>query len=81
MNVFPNPARDVATVILDIDLEATVEVAVYDLMGRKLKSMQLETMSGKNVVQLDLSVLESGMYIIRTTSVDLQWQLRMAVDR
>jgi len=65
----PNPVRQRATVRYGIPEaaarggEATLQL--YDVMGRQVRSIQLEGEAGRHERRLDVSGLASGMYLLR----------------
>ncbi len=66
----PNPARDVATLRVDLPQTAEVTVEVYDVMGRRVLTTPSATLgSGSNrTVALGLSGLASGTYLYRVSA-------------
>jgi hypothetical protein len=64
MVVAPNPVSDMATVNLSLGTVSPVKVAVYSIAGQEMLA-QTQVISKENsTVQLDLSQLNSGMYIV-----------------
>lgn len=66
----PNPARDVATLRVDLPQTAEVTVEVYDVMGRRVLTTPSVTLgSGSNrTVSLGLGGLASGTYLYRVSA-------------
>jgi hypothetical protein len=63
--VYPNPAQNNVQVSLT---DKTInEIAVYDLQGKELKHLSLN--SRKNTATLDVSNLPNGIYIIKVNSL------------
>ncbi|WP_306643832.1 GEVED domain-containing protein [Sanyastnella coralliicola] len=66
INVYPNPT--VGNITLQVDAASTTnaQLEIYDVTGRVVKSMQtLQFAEGSNSLELDLSQLETGNYVIR----------------
>ena len=63
----PNPARDIATLRVDLPRMADVTVEVYDIMGRCVLATPSATLgSGSNrTIALGVSGLASGTYLYR----------------
>ncbi len=63
----PNPARDIATLRVDLPRTADVTVEVYDIMGRRVLATPSATLgSGSNrTIALGVSGLASGTYLYR----------------
>ena len=61
--VFPNPANDVVTVSINADGAATMEVV--DIAGKVAMNSAIKFVNGS--VKVDMSSLESGVYIFNIT--------------
>lgn len=68
MNIYPNPITDVAFVEFDLaENNSNVNIKVIDLMGRVVKEIPVSnTVSGSNKVQIDLSEVSKGVYVVAT---------------
>ncbi|NOS86063.1 MAG: T9SS type A sorting domain-containing protein [Ignavibacteria bacterium] len=63
---FPNPFNPITTIKYDILNEGFVKLAVYDILGRELKSIISQNQKpGKYTVQFDGSNLSSGVYFYK----------------
>jgi hypothetical protein len=69
LGTYPNPASSQATVRYalpeDRDADASVRLRLYDLMGRRVRSLRVRTEPGRHERQLDVSGLASGVYVLR----------------
>lgn len=63
IKLFPNPASSVISLESSIYNQQAVLVAIFDLNGRKL--LEKNFLAEKEVVEVDLSNLEAGMYLCR----------------
>lgn len=65
LGTFPNPARTRATVRFavpnDVPTDA-VTMRLYDVLGRRVRTVAGETETGRHELQLDLGDLSSGVY-------------------
>ena len=69
LSVFPNPARESATLVFLLDRPSDVRLAVYDVLGREVARLSDGILDvGRHVVAFDASALPSGTYLIRMTS-------------
>ena len=65
-SVYPNPANEV----LNIDIELTsyqgndVEIEIMDINGRVIQSQNAQLDRGYNHLEVDLSEIPSGLYMI-----------------
>lgn len=71
ISLYPNPASDRVTLSFTLENESTVEIAIYDLSGRKLV-VEAEKLyvAGKNDVRLETAHLPGGTYFYKVISGD-----------
>jgi len=63
-SIFPNPAKNNATVNINLTNTSKVQVEVLNTMGQVVKTTQTQGQSGANSIRVDLSGLASGMYLV-----------------
>lgn len=66
IKLFPNPAKDVVTLSWPASGEEEVDVSVFTITGRKVRSLSLK--KAADSVECDLYDLESGVYIVKLRS-------------
>ena len=77
-NVYPNPVEDVAWIDLSLGANEEVRLDVVNLIGQKVVSQDLGTMSaGQTRMPLDLGGLQSGIYLVTLTAGDTVSTLRV----
>lgn len=60
---FPNPFNAKTIIQFDLPVDEFVNLSIYDLLGRKIKSViNSELKSGKHKIELDLNEFSSGIY-------------------
>jgi hypothetical protein len=65
-SVYPNPFSKTTNVEFELNIGAHVEISIYDLVGKKLQSIDFGYMiNGKHNVSLELDDLTTGMYVLR----------------
>jgi hypothetical protein len=68
IDVYPNPASQVANVSLNLNTAATVKMEVYNILGKMVSSIPAEHRnSGASSSAIDLSNLASGEYFVKVT--------------
>ena len=68
---FPNPARTQATVRYEVPVETDIEIAVYDLLGRRVATLaDRRAPAGRAQVQLRTGPLPNGPYLLRLRAAD-----------
>ncbi len=66
--VYPNPAKD--RINLEFNGQQIVRIEVSDVSGKKLKTFG--SLKGKEKLSVDVTSLESGIYMLRLVAVDGQ---------
>jgi hypothetical protein len=61
----PNPARRRVTIRYATPTAQSATLSLYDVLGRRVKTLSLGEGSGRRQVQLDLSDVSSGVYFLR----------------
>jgi len=64
--VFPNPARDIMNVQVELPASADVQLKIYDLTGKMVYSRQI----GSGQERIDISNLKNGMYFVKIQAGD-----------
>ena len=66
LSVYPNPTRGAATVVLTLEASAEVEVAVYDVLGRRVAVLAEGLLeAGAHRFAFDSAGLPAGLYLVR----------------
>jgi hypothetical protein len=83
LGTFPNPARRQATVRFAIPKEKTgrVRLRVYDLLGREVRTVRRASEAGRHKMQLDVTGLSSGVYLLQLVAEGTVKSQRMTVLR
>ena len=67
--VYPNPAKDMVTLSVNVNDADAATISVLDLMGREVLNMGTQNLkSGENQININTSNLENGMYYIRVVT-------------
>lgn len=73
----PNPTRGAVAVPYDLPATSRVEVAVYDLLGRRVLAVDAgERAAGAHEVRLDARALAAGTYAVVVTAGDVGSEAR-----
>jgi len=68
LGTYPNPARGEATVRYALPGRQEVSIQLYDMLGRRVRTVVQSEQSGRQERRLDLSGLSSGVYFLRLTT-------------
>lgn len=80
LRVFPNPARDLATLEIDGFAGEVVRLQVFDATGRRVIEHQISVHSSVQRFELNVAHLSSGMYTLNLTNGTRQVNSRILVD-
>ncbi len=65
LSIFPNPAKSSIQISWQMDVSENVILTMTDLSGRKVWSKTIESIPGENVLKVDISDLETGIYLLQ----------------
>lgn len=70
LKLYPNPAADVLHVSFTLQESTKADIALYNIAGQRMKSLQEKQtlQSGVNTYLLDVSDVGSGLYLLTITS-------------
>ena len=67
--VYPNPAKDVATLSVNLVNSDNATISVVDLMGREVINLGEQSLkSGENQININTSSLNGGLYYVRVVT-------------
>jgi hypothetical protein len=79
--VYPQPTTNILTCRLSIAQPGDVEIKLYDLAGRIVKTQRLNATLGEMVTTLDVSGMTSGVYMFEACSSGEKSTKRIVVAR
>jgi hypothetical protein len=62
VNLYPNPASDHATVLVNLKEGQAIDLSLYTLVGQEVRHISVNGTSGENKVELNLENLSKGVY-------------------
>jgi len=66
LSIAPNPVRDRTTVVLDLETESHVRLAMYDVLGREVLVIADGVRApGRHSMSLEIPRLTPGAYVVR----------------
>ena len=78
-SVYPNPFSSVLTVGMAFSYDQLVELELEDTKGSRLLTFQFPAIWGTNSLPLDLSELESGIYLLKIRSKEWSEQTKVVL--
>lgn len=64
-NVYPNPSAGDFNLLVESKSASAGEVVVYDAMGKEVFKEKMTLMAGKQILPLQLSALNQGIYLLQ----------------
>lgn len=81
METYPNPAKNVVNLNYTLNMEANVNIEIYDIQGRLVKSVLNEKQyNGEYSQKVNIEGLNSGMYFFKVQTDNLTESIRFMVD-
>ncbi len=62
--VFPNPARDIASIRMSMNEKSVIKIHVYDIRGQMMMKEKFMLEIGENILDFDVSRFNKGVYYI-----------------
>lgn len=62
--IYPNPSSSSATLVYTNKTQETVNIQIIDMMGRTISSKNYSSAMGENKIELELSSLSNGTYVL-----------------
>lgn len=81
LQVFPNPAQDMATLIFSMNEKDLVNIQVLDLTGKKVFEQQQEFLKGTHEITLPLQNLSNGTYLVRVFTKDTATSTKLTIQK
>ncbi|MCU0360280.1 MAG: T9SS type A sorting domain-containing protein [Bacteroidia bacterium] len=66
--VFPNPAKNAATLSVDLTENTSLEISLFNIVGQEVRTIQVDAAKGLNAIELDLTGLTQGVYMVKIQS-------------
>ncbi len=81
MNLYPNPAKEIAKLELDLRATSNVSVEVYAITGQLMfTSFEGNLESGSHLIAINTSNLDNGTYFVKVNSNNTSKTIKLAVN-
>lgn len=82
VNLYPNPANNIATLALTLQKADEVSVIVFDMQGKLAMNLIDERMNaGEHMISIDASVLNAGIYFVKASAGEMSKIIKLVVMR
>ncbi|MEX2483841.1 MAG: M43 family zinc metalloprotease [Brumimicrobium sp.] len=78
-SVYPNPATDEANVKFTVENTQSANVEILNTVGQVVSENNIKAQTGENLVMLNTSKLESGVYMVRVSIDGIQQVKRLVI--
>ena len=66
--LYPNPASDILNVTINSKADETLQLVIIDANGQLIQKQMISSLTGINNTPVDISLLESGIYMLQVIS-------------
>jgi hypothetical protein len=80
VELYPNPATDLATVRFNSEASANYSLVLRDITGREIMVKEGAAVQGINFIELNLSDLPKGVYMVSLATGDQRNTLRLVTE-
>jgi len=81
LKLFPNPASNVIQISYESQINGLVNLDIFDLSGKLVVNQQYQVSKGKVSLDVELSQLENGSYIVRLQDGQYQHQTKLVISK
>ncbi|MDI1354359.1 MAG: T9SS type A sorting domain-containing protein [bacterium] len=78
--IYPNPAQSSAVLALDLTSSSAVDVTVFNTVGQAVKSIRTQGQVGENHINIDLSGLSTGIYLVNVKAGNASTTKKLIVE-
>lgn len=64
LELYPNPAKNILNINWEVNQTNPTQLAIYNITGQEVKSIDLSTQIGQNTKELNINSLAQGTYIL-----------------
>ena len=77
----PNPAEDIVNLLIDVVEDGIYDIEIFDLSGRKVQNINIKLSQGNHQIQLDVTPLSNGSYLIRLIGTRTVYSLPLIINK
>lgn len=81
LSIYPNPAFSKANLIIDANENTEISYSIYNLVGKKLQFNRTEINSGLNVLNIEVSNFNAGIYLVQIQNGNKTETLKLNVAK
>ena len=81
LEIYPNPARQLARIAFESSTQGMVDLEIYDLSGKLVISRQYGVNKGQATIDVNVIDLDSGSYIVRVIDANNHYQSKIVITK
>ncbi|MGB1204606.1 MAG: S8 family serine peptidase [Chitinophagales bacterium] len=66
--LYPNPAKETVFLAIESGFETSIDITIFDVVGKKVAMQTSELQIGNNELKLDIDALETGIYFVEISN-------------
>ncbi len=77
---YPNPAYDYINILIKDTVFNQYEVSIFSISGQKLRTWKFENFSNENYININISDIKSGVYLICLSSIETNIYAKLIIN-
>ena len=79
INIYPNPCNEFINITANFEKPQSVNLKIYDINSRLIKTKQINVQSGDNLIKLNLNNIKQGTYFIEINTGNTSYIRKISV--
>jgi len=80
ISMYPNPAKGMVNIEINISLASTIDMQVLDITGRIVYAERVSVIKGQNIKHINLSNLTQGIYILSLKNDNFNFNKKLILN-
>ena len=81
LEIYPNPARQMARIAFESSTQGMVGLEIYDLSGKLVMNRQYGVNKGQTIIDVNVFDLDNGSYIVRVVDANNHYQSKLVITK
>ncbi|MCK5789022.1 MAG: T9SS type A sorting domain-containing protein, partial [Chlamydiia bacterium] len=81
LDIYPNPASQMARISFESFTQGMVSLEIYDLSGKLIIDRKYSVNKGQTTIDVNLFNLDNGSYIVRVMNANKQYQSKLVITK
>ncbi len=80
-SLYPNPTNGFSILKIRSNYYENIKIQIFNILGEIVQSVDYNIIQGDNLIKLNLNEFNSGIYIIKIKSVNINNQLKLIINK